>query len=130
MQEITVGVQQLLETLKENREKHRETFEEAVEKYRLKAIEVFEENIDHIKEGGQVRQGLFLPEPEDHTRDYDQAIQMLEWHETGSIKLSRIEFQQLVQDDWGWKQSWMQNTVSYAAVNGPKYYGNGHDQLA
>lgn len=113
MRTITVNVPDLLVTLTENRDSHRATFDKAMEVFRVKAIEVLDEQIKAIQRGGVPDRYLRLPVPEEHTSDYDRAIEMLRWHQGDSIELTEGEFTQYVQDDWGWRQSFMSNTTSY-----------------
>jgi len=113
VQQITVMKDRLQETLRENREAHREKYLTAVERYRDLAIEEFEKNIEEVKRGGPVRRALTLPVPEDHTNDYDTAIQMLEWTIEDEIELTMHEFEQYVEDNWGWRQSFTSNTTAY-----------------
>ena len=119
MKTITVNKKDLLDKLRENRDGHRATYEEAVEAYRAKAIEVFEQNIREVREGKPVRQYLELPVPEDHTSDYERVIAMLEWDEGEKVELTESEFRQYVQDNWGWAQSFMANTMSYTSDGSP-----------
>lgn len=117
MQTIKVQVGQLATTLETNKGTHRNAYEKAVERYRSKAVELFEENIKEVKKGGPVRQHLALPVPEDHTKDYDRALQMLEWHQGEEIELTMGEFQTYVQDDWGWKQSFSTTNMTYGVAS-------------
>jgi len=113
---IVVDKDQLLDTLKDNRDTHRTAFMAAMDKFRTLAIERFEENIEEIKRGGPVRTFLELPVPEEHTKDYDRAIMMLEWDKGTEVELSEVEFAQYVEDDWGWQQSFASNTMSYTSM--------------
>lgn len=123
MQKISVAKDELLSKLENNREKHRGIFETAIEKYREEAIKAFQNNIDTIKKGGPVREYLNLPVPEDHTDDYDTAIQMCEWHVGDTVGLTDREFKQYVQDQWGWNQSFMATTASYTSPDSmPRAY--------
>lgn len=114
MNTITVSVAQLLDTLRANKATHHDTFVKAMTVFRIKAIEVLDEQIASIHKGGLPDKFLRLPIPEEHTEDYDRAIQMLEWHTEPTIELSMGEFTQYVQDNWGWRQNFLTNTASYA----------------
>lgn len=113
MNTVTVKVDRLKKTLKKNRKDHRETYEKALERYRELAVREFEKNIRQVKKGKPVRRALALPLPEDHTKDYDRTLEMLEWEVGDEVELTEYEFQQYIQDDWGWKQSFTSNTTGY-----------------
>jgi hypothetical protein len=113
MRTITVKVDKLAEIIAANRETHRANFEKAMANFRLQAIAVLDEQIQAVRKGGLPDRVLRLPIPEDHTSDYDRALGMLEWHEGDEIELFEGEFTQFVQDDWGWRQSFMSNTMYY-----------------
>lgn len=113
MRQITVNVVDLKETLLQNRAKHVEQFEKALDRFRDEAIKVFEKNIEQIREGGDVREYLNLPRPENHVDDYDVALEMLEWHEDQTIALPSAEFRQYVKDDWGWKMQFTATASNY-----------------
>jgi hypothetical protein len=118
MRSTTVKVADLKKKLKANRKTHRETYEKALKRFSELAVEKFEENIEEIKKGGPVRTYLDLPTPEDHTGDYDTAIEMLDWTVLDEVELTQHEFQQFVLDDWGWKQTFASNTMSYVVSDG------------
>ena len=116
MNTITVDKAKLMQTLVENRAKHRDTYFKAIEVYRAKAIEIFEEQLEALKAGKLPERSLRLPLPEEHTADYDRAVEMLHWHEGDTVELTEREFAQYVQDDWGWRQTFTANTTSYVQM--------------
>lgn len=111
--EITVNKAKLLEVLQENRATHVETFQRAIEKYRVKALEFFEEQIAIIKAGGEPERGMRLPLPEEHTDDFDRAIKMVDWHQGSTMNLTDDQFEQFVENRWGWHRTFIANTTSY-----------------
>jgi hypothetical protein len=44
--------------------------------------------------------------PQDHTRDYDRMIKMLQMHQDDLFTLDDFQFAEYVMDDWGWKRQW------------------------
>lgn len=113
MDEIKVNKDQLVKTLKKNRKKHREMFIKAQEVYRTQMIAELDRALDEAKNGGRIVRMFSLPVPEDHTDDFDTAIQMLEWDKGSSVLLSQREFKTYVQNEWGWQASFAANTASY-----------------
>jgi len=54
--------------------------------------------------------------PEEHTADFDRAIEALEWHTGDEIELEEHQFEELVRNQWGWHRAFMANTTSYLEV--------------
>lgn len=106
---------QLLEVLASNRAKHRAIFEEAVEGYRKKAIAMLNENLDAIKANKNHRVGVYLQVPEDHTRDYDRIIKMVNMSTDNEIVLQETDFKSYVMDDWQWTQQFLTSNAVYSA---------------
>lgn len=113
MNTITVDKAQLLGALESNRATHADIFQRAIEKYRARSIELFEDYIAQVKAGKPVPRTIPLPMPEEHTADYDRTIAMLQWHQYEEVELSESEFRQYVQDQWGWHQTFTANSASY-----------------
>lgn len=104
----------LLAKLRENRDQHRRIFLEAIVGYREEAVRILEQHIDRIKNGDLVRVHVSMPEPTDHTRDYDRVCAMIELTEDDIIELEEHEFGQYVLDDWSWKQQFLTANSSYS----------------
>lgn len=115
MQTITVAKDQLLATLKDNREAHRELFLKAQDAFRERVIEVLDHKLAEAREGHKVELWIRLPEPEDHTDSFDRAIAMVEWAVGDTIELSEKDFQRYVLNLWEWEQAFAANTMSYVA---------------
>lgn len=113
MDSITVDKSALLAKLKTNRDEHHGIFERAQEAYREKVIEALDRALADAKEGRGLRTVVSLPVPEDHTAEFDRAIEMLDWEQGDSVVLSEYEFQQYVQNEWSWRRTFAANTASY-----------------
>lgn len=113
MDTITVPKERLLETLKKNREEHRGIFEKAQEVYRARMIEELDRALAEARSGGKIARAFALPVPEDHTEEFDTAIEMLTWHEGDTVELPQHEFMNYVQNSWGWARSFHANTEAY-----------------
>lgn len=105
----------LLAQVKENRDNHRAEFEKALKGFQITAIEVLEKNLELARKGQRQRVFVHLDVPEDHTKDYDRIIGMLQNEVRDTVELTQHEFAQYVQDDWGWKQQWTTSNVGYAS---------------
>lgn len=118
MNTIKVEKRQLLAKLKENRLKHVETYEEAIERYK-DAVQSRLITLLRKAEAGV----LLTPEelwvkidrPMNKEQDYDLAISMLEWETSDTVELEAHDFRRYVNDDWEWKDAWRSNTMSYVS---------------
>lgn len=110
---VRIRRKDLLDKLTANRDGHRSVFEEAIDGYHKAVIDALEEALEDAKAGKQYRPQIFLPEPADHTPDYDRAIAMLEMSLDEELELTAGEFAQYALDDWGWKRDFMATTSNY-----------------
>lgn len=115
---ITVNKDTLLTALKENREQHHEQYEKAWDGYCVIARETLEAMLDTIKQKKPIGQYIKHAPPEDHTADYDDVIDMLEWSLGDEVELTQTQFIQYVKDDWGWKDQWTTSNTSYIQASG------------
>ena len=56
------------------------------------------------KDGKPIRRAISLPEPADHTADYDRVISMLEMSADDFVQISAEQFDQHVLDNWRWRR--------------------------
>jgi hypothetical protein len=110
---VTVKKSELLNELTKNRASHRETFIDAQKGYRVDVIAELDAMLADARSGKEIRRGISLVEPRDHTKDYDRAIRMLEMCTKDEVFISDSEFAQYVMDDWGWKRDFIQSTAQY-----------------
>ncbi len=116
MKSITVKKATLLERVQVNRDKHRAIFEEAVVGYRKQAVGMLEQHITRIRQGKVVAVQVYLPTPEDHTRDYDRVLAMLNMAEGTTVEVTEQEFSQYVMDDWAWKRQFLASNSTYSVT--------------
>lgn len=116
MNSITVRKDRLIETLIQNRDEHRAIFEKAQEVYRERMIEELDRALADARAGRKIARQFHLPVPEDHTEDFDTAIQMMEWETGDTIELEQHDFQCYVQNQWRWRASFAGNTEAYLAT--------------
>lgn len=110
---ITVDKVALLETLRQNRTKHSKAFEKAKAGYIKVTMQQLKDYIQQLADGDTGIARFVNAPPEDHTTDYDNAIDMMEWSTDDTIELTQSQFVQYVKDDWGWKQSWIASNSEY-----------------
>ncbi len=117
METIKVIKVELLAKLKENKSKHREMFEKALEGYRQLVIEELEKRLKDARKNRKVDTFIRLTEPRDQTKDYDRAIAMLEMDVNEFVELDQNEFSHFVLDDWEWSDNFkMSNTAYFSKV--------------
>ena len=113
MKPILVKRGELLDKINANREKHREIFLKAQEKFRERAIEELDRMLADARQSRKIKIHVGLSEPEDHTEDYDRAITMLKMETREEIEIEEADFTVCVMDQWRWKQAWASNTLAY-----------------
>src|SRR5437763_5994184 len=105
MNSVKVKRSELLTKVKENAEKHRELFLQAQEGYREIVIAQLDQILKDAREGRNIKRGISIPEPQDHTQAYEAIIAMLEMSVEDVIELDYSSFQQYVLDNWVWKNA-------------------------
>lgn len=118
MREVTVAKNELVKRVLANRDEHLAVYEKAIKGYRSAAVNFFGEQIDRAQQGKQFSTHFAEVMPEDHSDDYDAALDMLDMSEDASITLTAQEFRQYVRDDWGWKRMWTETTSNYILPDG------------
>ena len=115
METVRVQRDRLVAILKDNRQTHKTEFIQAVEGYRKKLLALLEEHVENVRAGRTYSVRIDLPEPIEHTKDYDREIQMLALSVDEIIELKRGEFAQYVMDDWAWKGQFSVTNALYTA---------------
>ena len=115
MDNIVVDKADLISTLQTNLAQHRATYEKAMEGYKEAATQWLSTTLDGMLLGTVQPKELYFnsPVPEDHSEEYERLILMLDWDQSDTVELTRSEFTQYVQDDWGWKKSWTVTNSTY-----------------
>lgn len=113
MGEIVMDKDELKAILVRNRDAHMAAFESAVVTYRERAIEKLDGIITELRAGKMPNLWIALPVPEQHMEDYERAIRMVDHHLYTTLVLNETAYAQLVDDDWGWKDSFTSNTMAY-----------------
>jgi hypothetical protein len=117
MRPVRVKKTELLAAVKKNRDQHRAIFLEAVDGYKAEALRLLEEKVRLVKRSklpAYVAISLYVPE--DHTKDYDNAIAMFEMSVDEELEVDETSFNQLVRDDWQWKRQWLTSNSGYSVT--------------
>jgi hypothetical protein len=115
MNTVKVKRSELLERIKKNRESHRDLFLKAQEGYREAMIEELDRMLKEAQAGRTIRRSVSMVEPQDHTKDYDRVISMLEMSQDDVVEIQEHEFDQYVMDNWSWKAMADTTNAMYAA---------------
>ncbi len=126
MRGIKVKTAELVSKLKANRETHGQDYVAAYGGYRDKVIEALEDRIAEIKARIETVRGakpgdridhyigpVDLSTPEDHTIDYDRAIDQLTWEQEPEVVVSEDDFNKFVRDEWDWRGRFQTITTAY-----------------
>jgi hypothetical protein len=113
---VKVNKADLLEALRVNREAHEGIYQEALEGYKETALAQLQKHLADVQRGAMKVISIMLPAPENHTRDYDRVIKMVEMSVDDELELDQTEFAQYVMDDWHWKRQFLASNSSYSAT--------------
>lgn len=120
MELVKVQKAELRAVVQVNRDGHRNEFLKALEGFKARAIDELERRIVDVEKGRKFSQHLGLPEPEDHTKDYDRVLKMLAMSVDDVIELDESDFQMYVMDDWAWKQQFTTTNSMYVGYGSSK----------
>lgn len=120
---ITVDKAKLLAKMKENRLKHRKVFEDSLIGYRKHVQETLEQQLKDLEDGRIPEIRIHIARPQDHTKEYDRVIGMLEMDKGSEFTLDEHTYAQYVDDDWQWKRQWLKMSSHYAAGSTISNYG-------
>jgi hypothetical protein len=115
MKDVEVAKAEVIKRLEENKTKHQTTYAEAVDAYKARLLQVGEQLVEDLRKGLSVDPFALgrLPVPEEHSNDYDTAIDMLTMEHRDFILISSADFRTYMRDEWNWQSSFTANTVSY-----------------
>ena len=113
MRTVRVDRDEFLVKVKANRQLHRKVFDGALAGYSIRLTRELERRIHDLRRGRHIDQYIGLPEPEDHTDDYDRVITMAEMSVSDVLDLTEDEFGMYIMDQWRWKQSFSETADRY-----------------
>jgi hypothetical protein len=119
MHSVKVNRVELLEIVRTNKEKHVRDFNESVEDYKKAAINVAQKNLELAQSGDldQIAKIKGMPQkPTSYEKEYDRAIRMLELSVEEVIDVEQDVFNQLVLDEWSWKNAFTASASLYKTM--------------
>jgi hypothetical protein len=79
------------------------------------AVDELRSRVKRLKEGQFIQLAgiqFLIPVPEDHTKDYDQVIEMLKMSVDEELEIESDQFACYVMDDWDWKEDFARAAFS------------------
>ncbi len=118
MKTIKANKGELMQVVKKNAQEHKKLYEEAFAAYWEEATEEVSTKLKELK-SKKARGGIYIriEAPADHTKDYQQAIKMLEMSVDDVLEIDYESFQNLVMDDWDWKEKFSSNKYVSTALS-------------
>lgn len=115
MTEVKVNREYLLKTLKENLRNHKSEINSLLLDRRTEVSYYLVSVIDRISESDeyQPKENIRFPLPKDNSKYYENAIRMVEMSVDENITLNEVQFDQLVMDNWHWKQDLLATSALY-----------------
>ena len=114
---VTVNKEELILTIRDNRARHLEQYEDAMNGWRQTVAEVFEQSVNLAKSGELKRLSdkvaSLLNTPSCHTDQYDKVLVMLKRHTESTIELGATDFDRYVEDNWDWRDHWTFSNTQY-----------------
>lgn len=113
---VRVDKKQLLATLRQNHEKHKQEFAAAIEGWKAEVIGKLEKLLAEARDGTCFAHSvsLHVGKPEDHSEDYVRVIKLLEYSLDQELELSTEEFNRFVLDNWQWTQAFKAAAANYS----------------
>lgn len=119
MNSIKMDRKELLKIVKENATKHSSDYNESVEDYKVAVLKLAKANLKlaNTAELEQISRIKVVPaRPINYSDNYNRAIRMLELSVEDTIEVEEHIFNQLVLDEWGWKQQFVAQSAMYKSV--------------
>lgn len=119
MKNVKMNRLELLEIVKQNATKHLADYDEAVQDYKVLVAKLAKSNLKLANTGDlkEIAKMKKIPsEPVAYADNYSRAIRMLELSVEDTIEIEEHIFNQLVLDEWGWKQSFVAASALYKSM--------------
>jgi hypothetical protein len=113
MRTVNLRRDEFVEKVTANKATHRDVFEKALDGYQRRLVRELERRVADVKAGRRIDRYISLPEPSDHTEDYDRILMMAEMSVDEIIELSADDFTRFVMDQWDWKQDFTETATYY-----------------
>jgi len=126
MNSVKLNRVELLSIVRTNKDKHEADYIEAVEDYKKAMVKIAEKNkklallnLKNMKAGQFEKiapMTAYLTVPKSFLVEYSRAIRMLELSVEDHIDVEEDVFNQLVLDEWSWKQAFVGTMAMYKTL--------------
>lgn len=113
---VTVSVEELLATVKGNRELHAANYKAAKEGFIILLGKELAKKMSDLEAGKKVDLYIKAQKPENYTKSYDEVIGMLEMSQAESLEIDQKQYRQLILDKWDWSERWSQSNSVYLSA--------------
>jgi hypothetical protein len=114
MKTVKIRKAELKAIVTKNAAKHRDDLADAWDGYNKACIDVLEKLLAKFRSGEKVTAvQLYERPPEDHTKDYDRVLKMIDMSVDNEIELDQNDFSRYVLDEWEWKEMWAVSNSKY-----------------
>lgn len=103
LDKVRINKDKLVAKLKENRSKHKEEFIAALQGWKTIVLVTLKKNLTLAEKDEEWHLSVSEEKPQDHTKDYDHVISLLEASVDDIVVISAQEFRQYHDDEWRWK---------------------------
>ena len=112
MKTVLISKEKLLDKIIKNRNKHQVEFVVAHVNWEKTVMETLRIALRKAENNVEFTTHFNIPEPVEHTDEYDVVISQIEWNEEGQIELDQQDFKRFILDDWEWKNTFDMKTHS------------------
>ena len=119
MNAVKINRLELLGIVRENKEKHVKEYNESVEDYKKAALKIAEANLAIVQTGDLDKIAKIHQQPQkpvSYETSYTRAIRMLELSVEDVIEVEEDVFNQLVLDEWSWKNMFTASASLYKSI--------------
>lgn len=119
MRSVKIDKKKLLAIVRENKEKHINDYNESVEDFKALAVKITNANLELVNTGdlAKISRVKSIPQaPVSHEKEYERAIRMLELSVEKEIEVAEDIFNQLVLDEWAWKNQFIASASLYKSM--------------
>jgi hypothetical protein len=118
---IVAKTKDVLAALIKNRERHQKIVAEARVGYARRAREALLEQLKRLESGKATIVVFSLTAPQDHTKVYDTAIEMMRMHTGKTVPLDSGQVRTLMMDEWDWKRHFLMANSAYSGTAAAEY---------
>jgi hypothetical protein len=119
MHAVKVNRQELLGIVRANKDKHISEYTESVEDYKAATVKLAKANLKLVNTGelDEIAKCKPMPsKPVSYESNYTRAIRMLELSVEDTIEVEEDVFNQLVLDEWAWKNAFVASASLYKTI--------------